>query len=450
MRAFRRLRDLLLVRALPVVPRRNSLGAHRQALLRRYTRGRGSGGIRRLIHLRSSAARARRPFDPRETRAGARGRWASTGLDIDVRSDRVLMTNAKEVLDALHGDNAQEWWMASAYAVKRWPAAAVREIIRLAREAPQEDQRYCAIYCLGAIRQPATAAALLTIYQDQSQPPRVRGKAAEHLAYQTPRHSRERQRWIAAFLAGLNDPAPEVRFWSLFGLHHHPAPPPRAPASSRWPPPTARSATWARWFAPRPSGFRLRGTTSRLSPASSPAPASAPRHSPAPPPTPSSAAPSNSRPRKSATASADRSAPSTSAARPSSPKVSTASRSSPTPPPTPRLSRFEKPAASNKRTTSPAAISTARVSRTRCASVGSTGPASAASTTRLPAKTPLARDSTTSPGIPKFPSQSPNAPSPRATSSAATAGRHLPPGNAAQPSFPIDTPRSSATMQISG
>lgn len=134
------------------------------------------------------------------------------------------MTTAKEVLDALHGPTAQDWWMASSYGVKRWPAAAVREIIRLAREASQEDQRYCAIYCLGPIHQLATASALLAIYEDPTQPARLRGKAAEHLAYQAPRHSRERRRWTAAFHAGLNDRQPEVRFWSLFGLSHFPDP----------------------------------------------------------------------------------------------------------------------------------------------------------------------------------------------------------------------------------
>jgi hypothetical protein len=67
---------------------------------------------------------------------------------------------------------------------------------------------------------------LLHVFENRLENPLVRGQAAEALGPRLHRLSpRQRQhrrylRAIGAFVRSLDDPAPEVRFWSIFALAH--------------------------------------------------------------------------------------------------------------------------------------------------------------------------------------------------------------------------------------
>jgi HEAT repeat protein len=79
---------------------------------------------------------------------------------------------------------------------------AVPQLIRSLRD-PNPDRREAAVRLLGLIRNagPRAARALMATVTDTSQPPAVRGQAAESLLIEV-----------------LSDPDVEVRFWAVFAL----------------------------------------------------------------------------------------------------------------------------------------------------------------------------------------------------------------------------------------
>jgi HEAT repeat protein len=88
----------------------------------------------------------------------------------------------------------------------------VPALIRLLRADPEERVREAAAYALAFIGDRRAFEPLLGALENKSEAPLVRGQAAEGLAYQRD------PRAVAALLASLDDPAPEVRFWAAFAL----------------------------------------------------------------------------------------------------------------------------------------------------------------------------------------------------------------------------------------
>ena len=86
----------------------------------------------------------------------------------------------------------------------------VSRLIKVARTHPNRDDRYHAAYSLGLFDSVRATAALREVVRDRNEHAEVRGRAAEALVYQ--------RSAIPDLMAGLRDPAPEVRFWSAYAL----------------------------------------------------------------------------------------------------------------------------------------------------------------------------------------------------------------------------------------
>ena len=103
-----------------------------------------------------------------------------------------------------------------------------REGIKVLREALGSElparTRRAAVYGFVWVKKPTTADVkrLLRIYRDRTEPPDIRGQAAEALGpCVAPRGKTGRDaRALArdALVRGLDDPDPEVRLWSIFAL----------------------------------------------------------------------------------------------------------------------------------------------------------------------------------------------------------------------------------------
>ena len=123
----------------------------------------------------------------------------------------------KSLLAKLQGEDPKGWYDATEFAVLAKSRSAVAAVCQVLRSGRHEQQRWEAGYILGQAWDDAAAGqALLAAFHDPGETPLVRGLAAEQLT-----HFREqvgRRKLIAAYLQGLDDPSPIVRFWCLYGL----------------------------------------------------------------------------------------------------------------------------------------------------------------------------------------------------------------------------------------
>jgi len=102
-----------------------------------------------------------------------------------------------------------------------------RLLARIIESAESPQVREAAIYgfAWGTLRSPQFCL-LLRVFEDSAEHPAVRGQAAEALGprlHDVSRRGRQHQRFlraVEAFKRGLDDPAPEVRLWSIFALAH--------------------------------------------------------------------------------------------------------------------------------------------------------------------------------------------------------------------------------------
>lgn len=82
-----------------------------------------------------------------------------------------------------------------------------------------EEKRVAAVYALGWLTDERTVEIILDVLKNEQETPRVRGEAAEVLAYKPcSAHI------VATLVRCLADPAVEVQFWAAFALAHHGGP----------------------------------------------------------------------------------------------------------------------------------------------------------------------------------------------------------------------------------
>jgi hypothetical protein len=129
-----------------------------------------------------------------------------------------------ELENALRGANTQlsPEWAAEALAKSR---EGRRLLIRLIDSQESSKLRRAAIYGLVSGKLSSSEFnLLLRTFENSSEEPSTRGQAAEALGprvtFNGPRRHLRRRDLVArfAFERGLDDPAPEVRFWSIFAL----------------------------------------------------------------------------------------------------------------------------------------------------------------------------------------------------------------------------------------
>jgi len=113
-------------------------------------------------------------------------------------------------------------WAAEALGKAR---RGVRYLCKIVASRDPSQPRLAAVYGLASAElRSAEVNLLLRVFQDTSENPATRGQAAEALAGRIRFDSSQgplRRRDVVgrfALLRGLGDPAPEVRFWSIFAL----------------------------------------------------------------------------------------------------------------------------------------------------------------------------------------------------------------------------------------
>lgn len=89
-----------------------------------------------------------------------------------------------------------------------------RALIEILLHGRRPLNRAAAAHALPALRDPKAIPALERTVSGVSESPRVRGEAAEALAYFHRKESHQ------VLLEGLRDPSREVRFWCAFALSH--------------------------------------------------------------------------------------------------------------------------------------------------------------------------------------------------------------------------------------
>jgi hypothetical protein len=130
----------------------------------------------------------------------------------------------RELRAALRGEEARISSRWAAYALSK-TRAGVDILSKLIRSSDRSPARLAAIYGFTSVKRLKVRdfETLLRILKDPSEDPVSRGQAAEalgpHVDYRRARQRKGRDRQATeAFLRGLNDPAPEVRLWSIFAL----------------------------------------------------------------------------------------------------------------------------------------------------------------------------------------------------------------------------------------
>jgi HEAT repeat protein len=108
---------------------------------------------------------------------------------------------------------------------KTW--RGMRLLVSVIQSSGPHELRQAAVYGLvwGNLKAPQLHL-LLRVFENTREHPDVRGQAAEALGprlHGKTRRQRERRshlRAVRALIRGLDDPAPEVRFWSIYALAH--------------------------------------------------------------------------------------------------------------------------------------------------------------------------------------------------------------------------------------
>lgn len=125
----------------------------------------------------------------------------------------------KELVAGLQGDNPAGWYLYNgAGGTQRLAASksAVAAICDVLRSGKYELQRWEAAYILGSADTRLAADALYAAFQNLRETPLVRGVAAEQLTHFT--EFIGRRKLVGAYVKGLEDPSPVVRFWCIYGL----------------------------------------------------------------------------------------------------------------------------------------------------------------------------------------------------------------------------------------
>ena len=124
----------------------------------------------------------------------------------------------EDLLAKLRGEDPDAWHEASQGASELCQCPnAVQAVCDVLREGSHELQRSWAAYILRFGQDsPVAAARLYQAFQDPEETPQVRGDAAESLTGF--KKLIGRRKLIAAYMRGLDDPSPMVRFWCIYGL----------------------------------------------------------------------------------------------------------------------------------------------------------------------------------------------------------------------------------------
>jgi HEAT repeat protein len=110
---------------------------------------------------------------------------------------------------------------AAELALSRAGARVLRRII--ASSGASAELRAAALYgFVWGYAKSADLALVRRIFENEREAPSVRGQAAEVLGSQFDRYCRpghrRHVRMVSALVRGLDDPSPEVRFWSIYAL----------------------------------------------------------------------------------------------------------------------------------------------------------------------------------------------------------------------------------------
>ena len=137
------------------------------------------------------------------------------------------MPSIKALLKLLQGDD-RTGWLDAGQCGRQLVAdpRAVEAVCDVLQNGKHELQRYEAAYILGSAYSSRQAGqALYDSFQSAVESAEVRGICAEQLAYHD---GIRRGKLIAAYLNGLDDPSPNMRFWCIYGLASRRAPEARA------------------------------------------------------------------------------------------------------------------------------------------------------------------------------------------------------------------------------
>jgi HEAT repeat protein len=107
-------------------------------------------------------------------------------------------------------------WEQARVVIRNHDVKAVPRLIKTLTGSRLTEERTVAAYALGFLQEKNAIAPLLTVLQNKSENERVRGQAAEALAYIC--QFRPDPRVHRALLKTLSDSSVEVRFWSTFAL----------------------------------------------------------------------------------------------------------------------------------------------------------------------------------------------------------------------------------------
>lgn len=130
-----------------------------------------------------------------------------------------MAATIKESVAGLQGDNPAGWYLYHFSGGTQRLAAnksAVVAICDVLRNGKHELQRWEAAYILGSADTRFAAETLYDAFQNPRETPLVRGAAAEQLTCF--KEMIGRRKLIAAYVSGLEDPSPIVRFWCVYGL----------------------------------------------------------------------------------------------------------------------------------------------------------------------------------------------------------------------------------------
>lgn len=126
---------------------------------------------------------------------------------------------ASALLQAFSADNAHIYWEAAKALAMIDSKRALRPLTTVLHEHCDEDKRVAVAYTLSFLNDARSVGVLLDVLNNEQESPRVRGQAAEGLAYKPREH-----RIIETLLKQLQDPAVDVQFWSAFALAHQGGP----------------------------------------------------------------------------------------------------------------------------------------------------------------------------------------------------------------------------------
>jgi HEAT repeat protein len=107
-------------------------------------------------------------------------------------------------------------WDQAQSVIQAAETTAVPRLIRDLCSSRDCEKRVVAAYALGFFHDRRAAKPLIHVLRNRRASPRLRGQAAETLGYLF--MSRADRLAFSALREGIEDPSPEVRFWSVFAL----------------------------------------------------------------------------------------------------------------------------------------------------------------------------------------------------------------------------------------